>query len=190
MTRTRRWTAVAVVVGALYGCATPPPDSAPGDIGAEAAAVDAATSPATTPRPDPGETTPTAPAGVGAWDHLPDDDLVALGALHLSTTTTTAPPPPPPPAPVPAPRAAAPAVPSGSVWDRLAECESGGDWSINTGNGHFGGLQFTLQSWRGVGGTGYPHEHGRDAQIHRAERLLALQGWGAWPGCARQLGLR
>jgi hypothetical protein len=87
-------------------------------------------------------------------------------------------------------RNANPVAPSGSVWDRLAQCESGGDWSINSGNGYYGGLQFTLQSWRGVGGTGYPHQHTRAEQIHRAERLLALQGWGAWPGCSRQLGLR
>lgn len=92
------------------------------------------------------------------------------------------------------PASNAPAAPpraGGSVWDALAQCESGGNWSINTGNGFFGGLQFSLQSWRGVGGTGYPHQHSRAEQILRAERLLAIQGWGAaWPGCSRQLGLR
>ena len=77
-----------------------------------------------------------------------------------------------------------------SVWDDLAECESGGDWSINTGNGYFGGLQFSLTSWRAVGGTGYPHEHSRNEQINRGERLRAIQGWGAWPACSRKLGLR
>jgi hypothetical protein len=75
-------------------------------------------------------------------------------------------------------------------WDDLAECESGGDWHINTGNGFYGGLQFTLTSWRGVGGTGYPHQHSREEQIVRAERLQDIQGWGAWPACSRKIGLR
>ena len=75
------------------------------------------------------------------------------------------------------------------VWDRLARCESGGNWSINTGNGYYGGLQFSLQSWRGVGGTGYPHEHSREEQIKRGEMLKANGGWGHWPSCAAKLGL-
>ena len=81
-------------------------------------------------------------------------------------------------------------VPRGSVWDRLARCEASGNWHINTGNGFYGGLQFTLSSWRWVGGTGYPHEHPREVQIRKAERLLARQGWSAWPSCSRTLGLR
>ena len=85
----------------------------------------------------------------------------------------------------PAPRAAA----SGSVWDRIAACESGGNWSINTGNGYYGGLQFSLSSWRAVGGTGYPHQASRAEQIARAEKLQAVQGWGAWPACSARLGL-
>ncbi len=91
----------------------------------------------------------------------------------------------------PAPRitTSAPAVASGSVWDRLAQCESGGRWNINTGNGYYGGLQFLPSTWRGVGGTGLPHQHSREEQIHRAEILLARSGWGQWPQCARKLGL-
>ena len=77
-----------------------------------------------------------------------------------------------------------------AIWDRLAQCESGGNWSINTGNGYYGGLQFSLSSWRGVGGSGYPHYHPRDEQIYRAELLLDRQGWGAWPACSRKLGYR
>ncbi|MFA9432198.1 transglycosylase family protein [Egicoccus sp. AB-alg2] len=76
------------------------------------------------------------------------------------------------------------------VWDRLAQCESSGDWSINTGNGYYGGLQFSLSSWEWVGGEGYPHQASKAEQIHRAERLLERQGWGAWPACSSQLGLR
>ena len=69
------------------------------------------------------------------------------------------------------------------VWDRLAQCESNGNWSINTGNGYFGGLQFSLGSWRAAGGSGYPHHHSREEQIRVAENLLDMQGWGAWPTC-------
>lgn len=76
------------------------------------------------------------------------------------------------------------------VWDRLAECESNGRWSIDTGNGYYGGLQFALRSWRAAGGSGYPHHHSREEQIRVAERLLEMQGWSAWPACSRQLGLR
>lgn len=80
--------------------------------------------------------------------------------------------------------------PTGSVWDRLAACESGGDWHINTGNGYYGGIQFSLRSWRAVGGQGLPHNASRDEQIHRGEKLRHIQGWGAWPACSRRLGLR
>ena len=76
------------------------------------------------------------------------------------------------------------------VWDRLAQCESGGNWRINTGNGYYGGLQFSLGSWRAVGGSGYPHQASRTEQIARGEKLKAKQGWGAWPACTRKLGLR
>lgn len=72
-------------------------------------------------------------------------------------------------------------------WDAVAQCESGGNWHINTGNGYYGGLQFSLSSWRYVGGTGYPHEHSRETQIHFAEILLAKQGRGAWPHCGKYL---
>lgn len=79
---------------------------------------------------------------------------------------------------------------SGGVWDRLAACESGGNWSINTGNGFYGGLQFTLSSWQAVGGSGYPHHASKSEQIARGQALQAQQGWGAWPACAAKLGLR
>jgi len=89
-----------------------------------------------------------------------------------------------------APRAAAAPVAGGSVWDSLAACESGGNWSINTGNGYYGGLQFSLSSWRAVGGSGLPSDASREEQIARGEALLARQGWGAWPACTAKLGLR
>jgi hypothetical protein len=77
-----------------------------------------------------------------------------------------------------------------SVWDDLAQCEANGNWAINTGNGYYGGLQFSLSTWRAVGGVGYPHEASREEQIHRGEILLQSSGWGAWPSCSSQLGLR
>ncbi len=77
-----------------------------------------------------------------------------------------------------------------TVWDRLAQCESGGNWAINTGNGYYGGLQFSLGTWRAYGGTGLPSQHSRETQIAVATRLRdASGGYGAWPGCAASLGL-
>jgi LysM repeat protein len=81
-------------------------------------------------------------------------------------------------------------VAGGSVWDRLAQCESGGNWSISTGNGYYGGLQFTPGTWRAAGGTGMPNDASRETQIRVAQRVLQQQGWGAWPACSSKLGLR
>ncbi|MBW3621051.1 MAG: transglycosylase family protein [Actinobacteria bacterium] len=72
----------------------------------------------------------------------------------------------------------------------MAQCESNGNWAINTGNGYYGGIQFSLSSWRAVGGAGYPHHNSKWEQIHRGELLQQRQGWGAWPSCSRKLGLR
>ena len=77
----------------------------------------------------------------------------------------------------------------GSVWDSIAACESGGNWAINTGNGFYGGLQFTLSSWQGVGGSGYPSDASREEQIARGQALQSRSGWGAWPACSAKLGL-
>ncbi|GHG49247.1 transglycosylase [Sinomonas cellulolyticus] len=78
---------------------------------------------------------------------------------------------------------------SGSTWDALAQCESSGNWAINTGNGFSGGLQFTPSTWAAYGGVGAPQNATRDQQIAVAERVLAGQGWGAWPACSAKLGL-
>lgn len=78
------------------------------------------------------------------------------------------------------------------AWSALAKCESGGNWSINTGNGYYGGLQFSASSWRAVGGTKYaplPHQATPQEQVAAAEKLRASGGWGHWPACARKLGL-
>jgi uncharacterized protein YabE (DUF348 family) len=73
-----------------------------------------------------------------------------------------------------------------SIWDRIAACESGGNWATNTGNGYYGGLQFNLGTWRAYGGTGRPDQQSREAQIAVAERVAAAAGgYGAWPVCGR-----
>lgn len=79
-----------------------------------------------------------------------------------------------------------------SDWDRLAQCESGGNWAINTGNGYHGGLQFSPSTWAAYGGTQYAptaNQATREQQIAIAEKTLAGQGWGAWPACSAKLGL-
>lgn len=80
-----------------------------------------------------------------------------------------------------------------STWKALAKCESGGNWAINSGNGYYGGLQFSASSWRAVGGTKYaplPHQASPQEQIAAAEKLRASGGWGHWPACSSKLGLR
>ena len=97
------------------------------------------------------------------------------------------------PAPAPASSAAAPAVSNGGTWDAIAQCESGGNWAINTGNGYYGGLQFAASTWTAYGGGAYAPTANlatREQQIAIAEKVLAAQGWGAWPACSAGLGLR
>jgi resuscitation-promoting factor RpfB len=112
---------------------------------------------------------------------LASQEVVREPVTRIVEVGTKERPPPPPP-------------PSGAeVWDRLAQCESGGNWHINTGNGYYGGLQFHPDTWRRVGGTGLPHEHSREEQIYRAERLLATRADRKysphWPACSAKLGL-
>jgi uncharacterized protein YabE (DUF348 family) len=88
----------------------------------------------------------------------------------------------------------APAEPNyasgGTVWDSLAQCESGGNWAINTGNGYYGGLQFNLSTWQAYGGTGLPSDASRETQIAVATKLRdATGGYGSWPACSAKLGL-
>ncbi|AZM63103.1 MULTISPECIES: transglycosylase family protein [unclassified Streptomyces] len=77
------------------------------------------------------------------------------------------------------------------VWDRIAQCESGGDWHINTGNGYYGGLQFAASTWRDYGGTAYAptaDRATRSQQIAVAAKVQRAQGWGAWPTCSVRAG--
>lgn len=75
---------------------------------------------------------------------------------------------------------------SGVDWDAVAACESGGNWHTATGNGYYGGLQFTLGTWRANGGSGSPSQASRDEQIRVAENVLHSQGIRAWPVCGRR----
>ncbi|THA48328.1 transglycosylase family protein [Streptomyces sp. A1136] len=79
-----------------------------------------------------------------------------------------------------------------STWDKVAQCEAGGNWSINTGNGYYGGLQFSLSTWKAYGGgqyATYPYQATKQQQILIGEKVLAGQGQGAWPTCGPKAGL-
>jgi resuscitation-promoting factor RpfA len=87
---------------------------------------------------------------------------------------------------------ASPAAAQSSVnWDAIAQCESGGNWSINTGNGYYGGLQFSRSTWKAYGGGKYAstaNKASRAEQIRIAEKVLDGQGIGAWPVCGKKAG--
>ncbi|BBE47281.1 MULTISPECIES: resuscitation-promoting factor [Rhodococcus] len=90
-------------------------------------------------------------------------------------------------------QASAPAVSNASTWDAIAQCEATGNWAINTGNGFYGGLQFTQSTWEAFGGGQYAARAdlaSREQQIAIGEKVRAGQGWGAWPSCTSKLGLR
>lgn len=99
---------------------------------------------------------------------------VSMAAVALSATSANA---------------AVPAQTTASVWDSLAQCESSGNWSTNTGNGYAGGLQFSQSTWAAHGGSGSAANASREQQIAVAQKVQASQGWGAWPACAAKLGL-
>ncbi len=77
---------------------------------------------------------------------------------------------------------------SGVNWDAIAQCESGGNWAANTGNGFSGGLQFKQATWAANGGVGAPHQASREEQIRVAENVARKQGLGAWPSCGQAAG--
>ncbi|MEJ5914414.1 transglycosylase family protein [Pseudokineococcus sp. 1T1Z-3] len=107
------------------------------------------------------------PVGLGAVAALAVGPLVGLSTAGSASAATDA------------------------VWDRLAQCESSGRWDINTGNGYYGGLQFYQPTWDGFGGQQYAARADlatREEQIAVAEKVLAVQGWGAWPACTARLG--
>ncbi|MGW0315350.1 transglycosylase family protein [Streptomyces flavidovirens] len=128
----------------------------------------------------------------------------ARAAVPTGTQAAPLPPAPPtpaPPTPAPAPPTPVPGPGTPSVggcaadewpWGCLAECESGGDWHINTGNGYYGGLQFRQSTWAEHGGLAYAPRADlatRAEQIKVAEKVLATQGWKAWPACSKRYHL-
>lgn len=128
--------------------------------------------------------------GTGTLNDAETAIAIALdGYLATVTTTTTA----PPAAVVRAPRAE-PATAGADRWDRLAQCESGGRWDYPPVAGGFsGGIMFHVGTWRAMGGEEFAPDAWqatRDQQIVVAERVLAVSGWGAWPGCSTALGWR
>jgi LysM repeat protein len=87
-----------------------------------------------------------------------------------------------------APLAIAATPASATNWDAIAQCESSGNWNTNTGNGYYGGLQFSQSTWKAYGGTGSAANASREQQIAVAERVLQGQGIGAWPVCGKKAG--
>jgi resuscitation-promoting factor RpfB len=116
---------------------------------------------------------------------LIDREVVTEPRDRVVLVGTRTPPPPEP---------ETPSTPSGSVWDRLAECEANGNWQNVSANGlYYGGLQFHLDTWRRHKPSGYPAnpvDASREQQIAVGERVQASQGWEAWPHCSRVVGLR
>ena len=131
-----------------------------------------------------------APPPVGFDPNVPPppalpDALAPVGAPPAPAPVgfdPNVPPPPAPDAPPPPPVHKAYSV----NWDAIAQCESGGNWAINTGNGFSGGLQFTSSTWHANGGSGSPQNASREEQIRVAENVLHSQGIGAWPVCGRR----
>ena len=136
--------------------------------------------------------------------------FVKMLAVWTAYQEAHAPPPPPAPAPTPVPvpkplavvaavahpatTAARPVAPatsaaSGGVWARLRQCESGGNYADNTGNGYYGAYQFAAGTWHGLGYAGLPSAAPPAVQDQAAQKLQARSGWGQWPACSRRLGL-
>jgi hypothetical protein len=118
---------------------------------------------------------------------------VAAPATTVPTATPTPVPVPAPTTPVPGPPAptapAGPLAPSAAIWAELRECESGGNYAIDTGNGYYGAYQFSASTWGSLGYPGLPNQAPPAVQDQAAERLEAMRGWEPWPGCSAKLGL-
>lgn len=152
-------------------------------------------------QPDHEQSTPTTTtrpleySSSGTWTYHLAAATQELDQYLQSVTTTTTTPPATYIASTPPEANGEPPEAQGDKWDQLAQCECGGNWSCNTGNGYGGGLQFMHQpsysTWLSFGGGDYaphPWEATREQQIVVAERVLESSGWRAWPGCARKYG--
>ncbi len=111
---------------------------------------------------------------------------IAVDAQRAAAARVAATPAPPAPAPAPA---AVTGNTAGGVWAALRNCESGGNYAEDSGNGFYGAYQFSLATWRGLGYSGYPNQASASAQDAAAAQLQARSGWGQWPACSRRLGL-
>jgi hypothetical protein len=127
---------------------------------------------------------------------------IALSSLPRPVVPAPAAPAAPPPVPAAAPVTTTPSTvapaavapvpataPSTGVWAELRQCESGGDYSIDTGNGYYGAYQFSAATWHGLGYPGLPNQAPPAVQDQAAARLQARSGWGQWPECSQKLGL-
>jgi hypothetical protein len=147
-------------------------------------------------------------ASAGAVSAVPSDYTEAMSTLTADQPTppppTPPPPPPPPPPPAPAPSVPRPPPPppqpkavatnsgssvAGGVWAQLRQCESGGNYQDNTGNGFYGAYQFDQGTWNGLGYPGRPDQAPPAMQDQAAKQLQASRGWEPWPSCSRKLGL-
>lgn len=126
------------------------------------------------------------------------DEQIAERELPVAAPKQPVAQPAPAPKSAPVKRYIKPIVPApatvsnGSAWDRLAQCESGGNWSINTGNGYYGGVQFDRGTWLGNGGGAYAPTANlatKEQQIAIASKVQAARGWSPWPACSAKLGL-
>jgi len=192
--RSRLAFAVAVTLAALPVVvldnlsATAEPNGSRVELATIAAAARSSSKPSTTVSTVRRTTTSAAPAAtVAPTTEAPATTAAPVApVIRVQAPATTAPPTTAPPTTAPPNVGAHPN--DAATWDRLAQCESSGNWNLNTGNGYYGGLQFSLATWQNVGGTGYPHQATRAEQIYRGQVLQARAGWGQWPYCARRLG--
>ncbi len=188
MKNVRKTLMLAAITGALVTVPTATASAEP--MGIDPNVVSAGSAPDAPPAPGAPVDVVPAPAPVGFDPNVPPPPA--------APAPVDAPPPPapapvgfdapPPPAPDAPPVDAPPPVHrTYSVnWDAIAQCESGGNWGISTGNGYAGGLQFTSSTWRANGGSGSPNGASREEQIRVAENVLHSQGIGAWPVCGRR----
>ncbi|MDR3655761.1 MAG: transglycosylase family protein [Mycobacterium sp.] len=183
MKNVRKTLMLAAITGALVTVPSATAKAQP--MGLDPNAAPAGQAPDAPPPP-----APDAAAPAGFDPNVPPPPLVLDALAPVDAPAPPAPAgfdpsvPPPPAAPEAPPP---PARKAYSVnWDAIAQCESGGNWGISTGNGFSGGLQFTSSSWHANGGSGSPAGASRDEQIRVAENVLHSQGIGAWPVCGRR----
>ncbi|RFZ44932.1 Resuscitation-promoting factor RpfE precursor [Mycobacterium marinum] len=169
------------------------PDLPPPAPDAMIAPVDMPEAPAPEEAPPAPQDAPPAPEAMIAPVDMPDgpapeDAPPAPDAFAPPAPEDVQPAPEPVGFEPPAPDVAPPPAPKVYTvnWDAIAQCESGGNWGISTGNGYSGGLQFTASTWRANGGSGSAAGASREEQIRVAENVLRSQGIGAWPVCGRR----